>query len=162
VINTVAEQTNLLALNATIEAARAGAAGKGFAVVASEVKELARQTAAATGDIAGRIEGIRENANRAGEAIASIAEVVERIDHLQSTVTATVGEQTTMAQELSQSMLRAADDSTEITRTVAAVVAGASQTAAAAGTVRAAATELDELADQLTAGIAHFRAGTGG
>jgi methyl-accepting chemotaxis protein len=44
-----------------IEAARAGDAGKGFAVVATEVKELAKQTAEATEDIRGRIEGIQSS-----------------------------------------------------------------------------------------------------
>ena len=58
-ITDISEQVNLLALNATIEAARAGEAGKGFAVVANEIKELAKQTAAATQDIKEKIEGIQ-------------------------------------------------------------------------------------------------------
>ena len=58
-ITEISEQTNLLALNATIEAARAGEAGKGFAVVANEIKELAWQTAQATGEIRSKIETIQ-------------------------------------------------------------------------------------------------------
>jgi len=58
-ISKIAAQTNLLALNATIEAASAGDAGKGFAVVASEVKELAKQTAAATESIRSQIESMQ-------------------------------------------------------------------------------------------------------
>nr|WP_320011745.1 methyl-accepting chemotaxis protein [uncultured Desulfobulbus sp.] len=56
-ITEISEQVNLLALNATIEAARAGDAGKGFAVVANKIKELARQTAEATGEIKRRYRG---------------------------------------------------------------------------------------------------------
>ena len=72
VITTIAEQTNLLALNATIEAARAGEAGKGFAVVAGEVKELAKETAAATDSIRASIDEIRSDTEKAVGAISDI------------------------------------------------------------------------------------------
>jgi methyl-accepting chemotaxis protein len=58
-ITEISEQVNLLALNATIEAARAGEAGKGFAVVANEIKELAKQTSAATLEIKEKIQNIQ-------------------------------------------------------------------------------------------------------
>ncbi|MCG8649149.1 MAG: methyl-accepting chemotaxis protein, partial [Pirellulales bacterium] len=90
VIQDIAEQTNLLALNATIEAARAGEAGKGFAVVATEVKELAKQTAAATDDIRGRIEGIQSSTGDAVEAIREISEVIGNVNEVSRTIAAAV------------------------------------------------------------------------
>jgi methyl-accepting chemotaxis protein len=57
-IEHLALQTRVLSLNATLEAARAGDTGRGFAVVAASVKDLARQTNGATGDIRDALSGI--------------------------------------------------------------------------------------------------------
>ena len=92
-IRSIAQQTNLLALNATIEAARAGTAGKGFAVVASEVKELAKETAAATERIGQRIEAIQRDTEGAVHAIEAFGALVDQVNTIQSTIADAVAEQ---------------------------------------------------------------------
>ncbi|WP_456433464.1 methyl-accepting chemotaxis protein [Thermosulfuriphilus sp.] len=99
-IRSIAEQTSLLALNATIEAARAGEAGKGFAVVAGEVKELARQTAQATEEIAPIIEGILKEVNRAVKSVEANVEGTSRMQDAANTVATAVEEQTATYQEI--------------------------------------------------------------
>ena len=61
-----------MALNATIEAARAGDAGNGFKVVASEVKELANNTANATGLIDQKVCSIQSGTTSSVSAISGI------------------------------------------------------------------------------------------
>lgn len=102
VIQDIAEQTNLLALNATIEAARAGEAGKGFAVVATEVKELAKQTGAATDDIRQRIEGIQQSTGKAISSIREISEVVAKVNMVASTIASAVEEQNVTTREMAR------------------------------------------------------------
>ncbi|WP_370288851.1 methyl-accepting chemotaxis protein [Nocardioides sp.] len=104
VIATIAQQTNLLALNATIEAARAGELGKGFAVVASEVKELARSTAHATEDVEKRIGAVVDGAGAAGGTLASISEIVSRLEALQREIAVAVEEQRSGADHLQQAV----------------------------------------------------------
>lgn len=95
-IKQIANQTNLLALNATIEAAAAGEAGKGFAVVASEVKELSKQTSAATEEIRGQVQEMQRTVRATMEAIAGITGMVDELDKSFSTIAASVEEQTSI------------------------------------------------------------------
>lgn len=124
VIQDIAEQTNLLALNATIEAARAGDAGKGFAVVATEVKELAKQTAAATDDIRRRIEGIQDSTSQAIGAIKEISEVMNNVNQVSFTIASAVEQQSVTTRQIA--------DHVTHTALAAEAVAGAVHESAAA------------------------------
>jgi methyl-accepting chemotaxis protein len=68
-VSAIAAQSNLLALNATIEAARHGDTGLGFGVVAHEMKQMAQRTAAATVQIAEKLDLISAAADTFAEAI---------------------------------------------------------------------------------------------
>ncbi|AUG53193.1 globin-coupled sensor protein [Thalassospira marina] len=103
-IDKIASQTNLLALNATIEAARAGDAGKGFAVVASEVKNLANQTAKATGDITAQINAVQETTHRAVDAIQGVTSQISIIVDAVAAISAAVEQQAAATGEISNNI----------------------------------------------------------
>lgn len=124
VINNIADQTNLLALNATIEAASAGEAGKGFAVVANEVKELAKQTAQATEEIAQQIENMQTTTSGSVKAIKDISEIINEVNNISQTIVSSVEEQSATINEISVNMSGASNAATEIARNVQETSAG--------------------------------------
>ncbi|AGA27931.1 methyl-accepting chemotaxis protein [Singulisphaera acidiphila] len=155
-ITSIAEQTNLLALNATIEAARAGEAGKGFAVVASEVKELAKATAKATGEIGQKIEAIQRDTAGAVAAIGQIGGTIVQISDLQGTIASAVEEQTVTTSEIARNITEVAQGSSEIARTILAVAEATRGTSEGAGQTQTAAAELARMATELHGLVAQF------
>jgi methyl-accepting chemotaxis protein len=105
-IGDIAGQTNLLALNATIEAARAGEAGKGFAVVASEVKQLAAQTARATGEIGQQIGAIQAATQDAVGAVREVGASIARLSEVAAAIAAAVEQQGASTREIAGNVQR--------------------------------------------------------
>ncbi|WP_370327466.1 methyl-accepting chemotaxis protein [Euzebya sp.] len=142
VVTAIAEQTNLLALNATIEAARAGEAGKGFAVVANEVKDLATETANATGEIRSLIARIQDDSREVGQAITGIHATIEKVNDLQASVASAVEEQSITTNEISRTVGYVTDQTAAITDSVRSVATSAETSRELAGTTRQASDSL--------------------
>ncbi|MFP7756033.1 methyl-accepting chemotaxis protein [Thermodesulfobacteriota bacterium B35] len=162
-ITEISDQTNLLALNATIEAARAGEAGKGFAVVANEIKELAKQTAEATGEIRTRIEGIQNSTQDTVAQITQIHSVINEVNTIVGTIAAAVEEQaattkeiaanmqqaTIGLQEVSENVAQSSTVSAEIAQDIAEVNHTAREMTTSGSQVRESVQELSRLAEKL-------------
>ena len=156
-ITSIAEQTNLLALNATIEAARAGDAGKGFAVVASEVKDLAQETAKATGDIFTRVQAIQTDAEAAVEAIGKIVDVIEKINNYSTMIASAVEEQTSTTTEISRSITEAATGSSQIAENITGVATASDLTTEGVNESRRTADEVARMAGELQRVVGQFQ-----
>ena len=170
-ITEISEQTNLLALNATIEAARAGEAGKGFAVVANEIKELARQTAAATVDIKNQISEMQDTTAATVEDIEKISMVISEINSVINGIATAVEEQSAATSEIAGNIAQASQGIAEvnenvaqstvvigdITRDIADINQQSNQVGVGSGQVQQSAQGLAALAVQLEKLVQQFK-----
>jgi len=170
-ITEISEQVNLLALNATIEAARAGEAGKGFAVVANEIKELAKQTAAATYDIKDKVGNIQGTTAKTVQQISEINAVITDVNEVVSSIATAVEEQTAATAEISSNVNQMAQGisevnenvnqssvvATEIAKEITDVSAIAGEMLANSSQVSTSALALSALAEQLNQMVGQFK-----
>jgi methyl-accepting chemotaxis protein len=170
-ITEISEQVNLLALNATIEAARAGEAGKGFAVVANEIKELAKQTAAATGEIKRQVSAIQSSTQVTVVQINNITGVVNQVNDIVSKIAAAVEEQSATTREIAGNVAQASRGigdinlnvgqsntvSADIAKEIADVTEAAGDMSDSSSQVSLNAEQLAQLATQLDGTVGRFK-----
>jgi methyl-accepting chemotaxis protein len=170
-ITDISGQVDLLALNATIEAARAGDAGKGFAVVANEIKELARQTAEATGEIKNRVESIQSTTEGTVKEINNVSGVVQEIDSIVSTIATAVEEQSVTTREIvsnvsqasvglgevNENIAQSSGVSTDIAREISEVMHASTDISRSCSEIKTNSEQLTELANRLNAMVRKFK-----
>ena len=86
--------------------------------MANEVKELAKETAKATGDIASKIEVIQGDSKAAIEAMSQIDQIMDKINQAQSTIASAVEEQTATTNEIGRTVAEVATGSGDIAQNI--------------------------------------------
>ena len=152
VIDGIAFQTNILALNAAVEAARAGEQGRGFAVVASEVRSLAGRSAQAAKEIKGLIDTSVERVaqgtslvDRAGATMREVVTSIRRVTDIMGEISAASAEQSAGVGQVGEAVTQM-DQATQ-------------QNAALVEEMAAAASSLNNQADDMVRAVAQFRLG---
>jgi len=155
-IDQIAAQTNLLALNATIEAARAGEAGRGFAVVASEVKNLAEQTALATGEITRHIDEVQAATRDAVTSITGIGGTIAEIDAITGAMRHSIEAQISATSNIAQNVGNAFEGTRAVTDNIHGISEIARETATLAHGILDRTKSISLEGDRLSATVREF------
>ena len=140
-------------------------------MVANEIKALAKQTAAATEEIKGKVEGIQESTARTVTGIEEITKVNNDVNEIVSAMAAAVEEQSATTMEIASNASFASQgigqvnenvaQSTKVAGEIAGDIAEVNQTAGETSNrsvnVHRSAGELGNLAGELKATIGKFR-----
>ncbi|CAM2070721.1 Methyl-accepting chemotaxis protein [Sulfidibacter corallicola] len=117
-IEEIAEVTQTLALNATIEAARAGLAGRGFSVVAAEVRELAKETNAATARIQQCVTDMGKSTRIAVTEIQNINAVIGEVNQRMNQIATAVDQQNQTTRQNADDIQLASSHMNQVTDSV--------------------------------------------
>lgn len=141
-IDGLAEQSNLLAVNAAIEAAKANEHGKGFAVVASEIRKLAEQSKQATSKVRTILSNVQKATNTAVMTTEQGNKTVEENLRKSSQTKEAI-------QSLSNSIIEAAQASTQISASAHQQLIGMEQIASAMENIKQASMQNTESTKQV-------------